>query len=60
MRRLTMLAALAWLAAGCSLQHVKLYDGPDRPASEHSTLSSVGLYPERQLALTVVEVDGKS
>ena len=55
-----MVVALAGLAAGCSLQHVKLYEGPDRPASEQITLSSVGLYPERQLSLMVMEVDGKS
>src|SRR2546425_824729 len=60
MSRLAIVVAVTAAIAGCALQHVKLYDGPDRAPSEHSALSSIANYPDRQLSLRVVEVDGKS
>jgi hypothetical protein len=60
MRPVVRLVLLSAIVAGCSLQNVKLYDGPDRPASEQVTVSAIGLYPDRQLSLMVVEIDGKS
>src|SRR5262245_23417285 len=56
--RLVVVALLSWLLAGCGLQNIKIYDGPDRPSSEHSTLSSLGVYREIRLALQVVAVNG--
>jgi hypothetical protein len=60
MSRFAIVVAIAAAVAGCALQHVKLYDGPDRAPSEHSTLSSIARYADRELSLRVLEVDGKS
>jgi hypothetical protein len=59
MIRLLAIIAIVGVLCGCSLQNIKIYEGPDRPPSEQITLSSVGLYPERRLSLRVLEIDGK-
>lgn len=59
MTRLLAIVAIVGVLTGCSLQNIKVYQGPDRPQSEQIVLSSVGLYLERRLSLTVLEIDGK-
>lgn len=47
------------LLSGCAIRSEKLYDGVERSKSDHAVLSSQGLYPDRQLALSITAINGK-
>lgn len=48
----------ALFLSACGTTTVKFYEGKELPPGEQSVLSSMGLYPERKLALRVTAING--
>jgi hypothetical protein len=57
MLRLALCVASVMIA-GCGPMPVQMYEGEERPAGEHTVLSSLGVYPERQTTILVQKING--
>ena len=48
------------IVSSCSIVPAKMYSDPIHERSKDAVISSLGLYPERKLSLTVVSINGKA